>query len=186
MSSLTSQGIGIFFIVSACAKFLRFDRFSAAVGSYEIFRKARHIFIVSMIIVALEAVIGAALVGRLEPWASGSALLLVLFFTCIVCFTLVRGRPSNGCGCLPFGKPRPVGWHVAFRNLALVALLLAPLRVWPTSNVLKIAAFLGWLAAVTWMLERHFQKKKQAVGYVFPVGSKGQFRGYPRNRVMPE
>lgn len=156
--NLAAQAVGIFFIATAVLKFIRFDLFVSAVRDYRLFRTPWHSFASGMVVVVSEASIGAGLVGSWQPWASSAGVALLLGFTGIVAATLFRGQPPKSCGCFPGGKPRPVGWHVCVRNLALATLLLPDVAGLQVQTTLYAASLLAVLSGVLYVFERNLHR----------------------------
>jgi len=160
MSNLTSEAVGVLLLVASIAKFLRFDVFAAAVRDFRLIANPWRAFAVSMTIVAVEGLTGVALIVGREPWASATGMGLLVSFTCVVAFTLIRGTSPKYCGCLPSRRSKPVGWHMCIRNLALMTLLLPNLLNWPVVNVVLTAAFLACVSTVTYIVERKLRSRE--------------------------
>lgn len=160
MNDITSQAIGVLLFMSATLKFIRFDAFAASVRGYGFLTNPWYVFAVSMVIVVAEGLVAAALLGRWQPWASASAMLLLLGFTGAVAYTLLRGSPPMSCGCFSLGPsrhPRPVGWHVCIRNLTIMSLLLPSFVTLADATVLLVAAGLASLSTIMYLVERNIE-----------------------------
>ncbi len=155
---LVAQAVGGLFIATGVLKFIRFDLFVSTVRDYRFFRTPWHSFAAGMVIVLAEALIGVGLVRSWQPWAGRAGLALLLGFTGIVAATLFRGEPPKSCGCFPVGRPRPAGWHVCIRNLALAALLLPNAVSFQVQATLYAASLLAIVSAVLYVVERSLHK----------------------------
>lgn len=70
----------------------------------------------------IEILLGAAMVARLAPVASGAAAIVMLAaFTALILVNIARGRRPV-CACFGAWRPTPLGWKHVMRNVVLVAM----------------------------------------------------------------
>ena len=161
VTSLAPRGVGVVFIVAATSKFIRFDQFMASVLSYRIVSSVCCAFVLSMMIVFVEVLIGTLLIAAWQPWASAAGFGLLLGFTCVIAVTRFRHSPPRDCGCFQFGRThgtQPVGWHVCVRNLILIAFLSPQLVHCPPEWMVIIVAGLTTACAAVYGVEKHRSK----------------------------
>ncbi|MET0270954.1 MAG: MauE/DoxX family redox-associated membrane protein [Sphingomonas sp.] len=118
-------GIACLFAVAAAGKLRRPADWEAAVAAYRLLPDAL-VTPFARILPPLEIAVAAALVaGPGAALAAGAALLLL--FAGAMAANLLRGRRAIDCGCDPAARPRPIGWGMVARNVALAAGLLVGL-----------------------------------------------------------
>lgn len=118
--------VGVFLVVAAAAKLRGRSgtAFRDAILGYDLVPAAVAAAL-ARTLPPLEAAIGVLLVGGVWP-ANVMAFALVAAFTAAVAISLARGR-ANHCGCIGFSAAQVVAvqWRLVYRNLVLLALLLA-------------------------------------------------------------
>lgn len=60
---------------------------------------------------------------------------LLLAFAAAIAVNLLRGRRHIDCGCDPRGRPRPIGWPMVARNVALAGILLGGIVAGPVAGL---------------------------------------------------
>ncbi|PTD17338.1 MauE/DoxX family redox-associated membrane protein [Sphingomonas fennica] len=60
---------------------------------------------------------------------------LLLAFAAAIAVNLLRGRRHIDCGCDPRGRPRPIGWPMVARNVALAGILLGGIAAGPGAGL---------------------------------------------------
>lgn len=138
--------IALMLLVAGIGKLRRRNDWEGALSAYRLLPD----MLVGPVAVALpviELVVAAGLVAGLVPaMLAGTALMLL--FAAAMAINLLRGRRDLDCGCDPSAKPKPIGWMLVLRNLALAALLAAGLLTLPPlpAELWFTAAFAGVVA----------------------------------------
>ena len=124
IQSISGVLTGLILLFAAFAKAWRFPWFIAVLNKYRLTPQVASGGIAA-IVLALELVIGAALLFRWWlPWSGYSALGLFAVFTGAVAVNLLRGRFTLDCGCGSMWRKTKIGWHLVLRNLGLAGLTL--------------------------------------------------------------
>jgi hypothetical protein len=135
------SGIGLMLAGAGIAKLSRRETFRDAVAAYRLLplplvEPAALALPVAEIAIGLGLIAGVWMAGTA---VAGAALLLV--FAAAIAINLLRGRTDVDCGCDPTATPKPIAWNMVWRNLGLVALLLACLAPAPALSLdLSLAA----------------------------------------------
>lgn len=121
--------LGIFFVVSALAKFVAIDNFNIYVFSFGVF-SYNFAVIIGWLAVSTELLLGVALItNRHHRWVCLANVLLLLGFTLFLVYAHLLGR-TDSCHCmgdlLPFDPVRSI-----LKNAVLLLLLLF---VWKFAN----------------------------------------------------
>lgn len=99
--------------------------FALAVLGYDLL-PARSVLVLARLVPRVEIATGALLIAGLgTAYAAALAGSLLGVFSLAIASGLLRRR-SNDCGC--GGDRRPIGWRLVERNVALLLLVLPPLR----------------------------------------------------------
>lgn len=150
VASIISVSFGLMFLLAAVHKLTGFGRFRAVLADYEVIPA----FVVAVAAAALPLLEIALGLGWLFlPDVRGVAfasVLLLLLYSSVIVFNLLRGRVHISCGC-GFGKAaqgdEALSWGLVIRNaglllVALTALLPQSPRVVGTLDYVTLCAAL--------------------------------------------
>lgn len=96
------------------------EGFRAALSAYRLLPK-RAIGPLGFGIPCLEALVAAASLSPLYPWACGLGALLLLVYGAAIAVNLSRGRRELDCGCGGAAPRQPISGALVIRNLLLAA-----------------------------------------------------------------
>lgn len=133
------------FLLPAISKILAFKKFVSAVADFGFFKNIRWAIASSVLVVFMELVVGAAMIGGwLLTWATAASILLLTIFSAAILLAILRGRSDISCGCLgAIGRKRPIGQSIVLRNLALACLVLMSVFHEAASVLVSLAIFLA-------------------------------------------
>ena len=125
IAAVLRAGVGVLLLFAGMAKLRAgLSRFQDAILGFDLV-PARWALPLSRALTWAELALGAALLAGIFPrQADALAFLLISSVTGAVMASLLRGR-ANHCGCIGFSASRvqTVQWHLAYRNLSLLAIL---------------------------------------------------------------
>jgi len=128
LSAITLQAaIGLFFVGSAVGKIIDIDTFEIYLYSFG-FISLPVAMVGARVVIVIELLIGAALIGGIAPRRTTlAALLMVLMFTLFLVAAIWMGRDGN-CHCMGSLVSLSAGWSLV-KNAVLAVLLLILLRI---------------------------------------------------------
>lgn len=144
------SGAALLFLSAAVHKLRDLAGFRAALAGYRLLPRRALAPAAAGLAVAEIAVGAACLVPALAAAACLAGAGLLALYAGAIAFNLARGRRAIDCGCGGPGGRRPLGAGLAFRNAALVALLLVaalPATARPFVGLDAVTGA-GWLAAL--------------------------------------
>lgn len=127
LPSAALLALGFFLASSTWPKLRRPHVFSAALMGYGVSRWLA--LVLGPILIALEGVAAVLCLVPFAPRVAGlMAFGLLVTYSAMVAFTLLRGKSRISCGCFAFGHDRAISWTPLARN-GLGALLAATAAV---------------------------------------------------------
>jgi len=149
VGALIVAAFALLFASAAVHKLRNLGRFAEVFAAYGLLPPVSRLG-VSWAIPVLELGVALGLLSsRSRPYASGIGMLLLLGYAVAMAVNLRRGRRDIACGC---GGPdeRPIAAWMAWRNLALAALLALAPPPWNARALLPTDALtIGFGLAVT-------------------------------------
>jgi hypothetical protein len=121
---LVSTCVGFLVVVSGIRKIVNFYDFYSVVLSMQLMRNRKILFLAALTVCLGEIIAGSLLILRWKELGAMLLIALLLMFNFVIAITLMRKRMPSQCHCSFPGSSGRFGWHLCFRNFAIVAALM--------------------------------------------------------------